>query len=107
VSEGCRDARGDVGVPRMCSAKLERCDEAGLGLEPSLSAVGGVRPIEDTELFKEVSLMSTASVLSWSAMATMGVFWGMRGSTQGVYRDAWVGMRLCAFDSGILPIALP
>lgn len=83
----------------MCSAKLERCDDAGLGLEPNLSAVGGVRPMEDTELLREVSLTSIASVLSWSAMVTAAVFWGMRGSTQSVYRNAWVGMYLYARDN--------
>ena len=82
MREGCRDARGEVGVPRMCSAKLERCEEAGLGLEPSLSAVGGVRPMEDTELFREGSFTSIACSLLGSAMATTAMFWGMRGSAE-------------------------
>jgi hypothetical protein len=92
VREGCRDARGDVGVPRMCSAKLERCDEAGLGLEPNLSAVGGVRPIEDTELLSEVSFTSMASSLLWSAMATTAMLGGMRGSARSVYANAWMSI---------------
>lgn len=102
MKEGCRVARGDVGVPRMCSAKLERCDEAGLGLEPSLSAVGGVRPIEDTELLREASLTSTASVLSWSAMTRTAMFRGMRGSTKSGYRNARVGLFLDAIDSSVV-----
>lgn len=71
MREGCRDARGEVGVPRMCSTKLERCEECGLGL-PILSAGGGVRPIEDTELLREVLLTSPAS--AWSAMAATGTY---------------------------------
>lgn len=94
MSEGCRDARGDVGVPRMCSAKLERCEEAGLGLEPSLSAVGGVRPIEDTELLSDVSFMSIASSLLWSAMATTAMFGGMRGSARSVYGNSWTSINV-------------
>jgi hypothetical protein len=66
VSEGCRDARGEVGVPRMCSAKLERC---GLGLEPILSAGGIVRPMEDAELLRE-SFLSSIAESAWSAIAT-------------------------------------
>lgn len=39
-----------MGVPRMCSAKLERCDDVGFG-ELILSAGGGgERPMDETEL---------------------------------------------------------
>jgi hypothetical protein len=51
--------RGDVGVPRI-SAKLERWDESGLGLDVILSAGGGVRPIDDAELLIEEGLSSIA-----------------------------------------------
>lgn len=54
--------------------------------------------MEDTELLRGVSLTSIASVVSWSAMVTAAMFWGMRGSTQSVYRNAWVGMYLNARD---------
>ena len=71
MREGCRDVRGEVGVPRICSTKLERCEECGLGL-PILSAGGGVRPIEDTELLREVLLTSPPS--AWSAIAVTGTY---------------------------------
>jgi hypothetical protein len=63
-------------VPRMCSAKLERC---GLGLVPILSAGGIVRPTEDVELLSE-SFLSSKADSEWSAIATTGVYREMRGS---------------------------
>jgi hypothetical protein len=50
VRDGCRDARGEVGVPRICSAKLPRCAR-GSGLELILRAGGAwERPIDAVEL---------------------------------------------------------
>lgn len=52
---GWRDARGDPGVPRICSAKLPRC-ERGSGLEAILRAAGGgERPKEAVELLRDCS----------------------------------------------------
>lgn len=45
--------RGEVGAPRIASAKLERCDECGLGLELILRVGGGDRPSEDAELLSD------------------------------------------------------
>lgn len=90
MSEGWRDARGDVGVPRMCSTKLERCDESGLGLEAILRAGGGgVRPTEDMELLREALLVSGPSV--WSAIAATPAYSRMRGSAKGRVWCAGVG----------------
>lgn len=50
-SEGCREARGDPGPPRICSAKLPRC-ECGLGLDPMARPGGGERPSEAVELLR-------------------------------------------------------
>lgn len=58
MREGWRDARGDVGAPRICSAKLERCDEWGLGAEPILRAGGALRPMDEVELLSEAFLVS-------------------------------------------------
>jgi hypothetical protein len=52
VREGCREARGDDGVPRICSAKLPRWDRAS-GLEAILSAGGGERPSDAVELLRD------------------------------------------------------
>lgn len=54
--------------------------------------------MEDTELLRDVSLTSIASVVSWSAMVTAAMFWGMRGSTQSVCRNARVRRYLYARD---------
>lgn len=53
MSDGCLEARGDAGVPRMCSAKLERWDACEPGLELILRAGGGERPSEDSELLSD------------------------------------------------------
>jgi hypothetical protein len=87
VSDGCRDARGEVGAPRICSAKLERC---GLGVEPILSAGGIVRPMEDVELPRDSFLSSTADS-PWSAIAKAGSCREMRGLWKaGCCEGAWV-----------------
>jgi len=75
----------------MCSAKLERWEECGLGLEPILSAGGGVRPIEDTELLRDGLFTSTASL--WSAMVSMQAYCEMRGSA----RRVLAGLRASSF----------
>jgi hypothetical protein len=54
VREGCRDARGDDGVPLICSAKLPRC-ERGSGLDAIFGGGGGERPNEAVELARECS----------------------------------------------------
>jgi hypothetical protein len=71
--------RGDVGVPRI-SAKLERWDESGLGLDDILSAGGGVRPIDDTELLIVLSSIADSDVSIVSQK--------MRGARSYAY---WVG----------------
>lgn len=55
--DGWREARGEVVVPRMCSAKLERWAEGRCGRigELILSTGGGERPMEDTELLRDCS----------------------------------------------------
>lgn len=52
MREGCRDARGEAGVPRICSAKLPRWPR-GSGLEAIFSAGGGERPIDAVELLRD------------------------------------------------------
>lgn len=83
MSEGCRDVRGDVGVPRMASAKLERWDDCGPGLGLIFKAGGGERPSDDTELLSdcsgEVVMGAGAPFFScagsaWSAMVMEGTF---------------------------------
>lgn len=71
-SEGWRDARGEVGTPRICSAKLERW---GLGLELILRLGGGCeRARDDSELLSDCSgdgvvLPLFCGVLTGSAIA--------------------------------------
>jgi len=66
VSDGCRDARGEVGVPRICSAKLPRCERTS-GLEAILSAGGGCeRPSDAVELFRDCGALSFAFASAWS-----------------------------------------
>jgi hypothetical protein len=71
VSEGCLEARGDDGVPRICSAKLPRC-ERGSGLPAILSAGGGgERPRDAVELLRDwigVGMWPSFLVASCSAM---------------------------------------
>lgn len=55
MREGCREVRGDVGVPRMASAKLDRWDDGGPELEPILRAGGGERPGDKAELLRDCS----------------------------------------------------
>lgn len=88
MSEGCLEARGEVGAPRMCSAKLERCDESGLGLEPILSAGGGERPNEDTELLSDCIGETPAEELFFScAISTLSAM-AARSATVGAGWDA-------------------
>lgn len=51
-SDGCREARGEPGPPRMCSAKLERC-ACGFGLDPMAIFGGGERPRDAVELLSD------------------------------------------------------
>lgn len=85
VREGCLDARGDAGVPRICSAKLPRW-ERGSGLEAIFSAGGGgERPTEAVELLSDCSgegmwpsfLLASAwsAIVDWTAGAGC---WGRR-----------------------------
>ena len=71
MREGWRDARGDDGVPRICSAKLPRC-ERGSGLDAIFRAGGGERPREAVELASECSGEGTRPSFlcasAWSAM---------------------------------------
>ena len=54
--DGCRDARGEPGPPRICSAKLPRCEcGLGLGLDPIARPGGGERPSEAAELLRDCS----------------------------------------------------
>jgi len=41
LNDGWREERGDAGMPRMFSAKLERWPECGLGLDAILRGAGG------------------------------------------------------------------
>lgn len=89
VSDGCREVRGDVGAPRICSAKLPRW-ERGSALEPILSAGGGDRAIDAVELLKDCSGEGEGVVcpsffvfaLSLSAMME-GTLDAVRGAAEG------------------------
>ena len=50
--------------------------------------------MEDTELLSDVSFMSIASSLLWSAMATTAMFGGMRGSARCVYGNSWTSINV-------------
>lgn len=95
VREGWRDARGDVGAPRICSAKLERCDECGLGAEPILRAGGALRPMDEVELLREAFLVSalwlrSVMVATPACRVWRIAYFGMRGSAAGV--KSYVGV---------------
>ena len=86
VREGCLDARGEPGVPRICSAKLPRW-ERGSGLEAIFSAGGGgERPMEAVELLRDCSgegmwpSFLVASALSAIVGGRCGVFGKVRSS---------------------------
>ena len=72
-SEGCREARGEPGPPRICSAKLPRC-VWGLGLV-AMRPAGGERLSEAVELLRDCRGEGTWPsffLLGVSAIATEG-----------------------------------
>jgi hypothetical protein len=89
VSDGCREARGEVGAPRICSAKLPRC-ERGSVLEPIVSAGGGDRAMDVFGLLRDCSGEGEEAVcpflfafaFSWSAMV-VGTLDAVRGDAEG------------------------
>ena len=64
--EGCREARGEPGPPRICSAKLPRWP-CGDGL-PIARPGGGERPSEAVELLRDCSGEGT-----WPSLFLLGV----------------------------------
>jgi hypothetical protein len=103
VSEGCLEARGDDGVPRICSAKLPRC-ERGSGLPAILSAGGGgERPRDAVELLRDwigVGMWPSFLFASCSAMVE-GAMRGGGGQVCFAGREWWGdvcdhGVRSCA-----------
>lgn len=65
--EGCREARGEPGPPRICSAKLPRW-VCGLGLDAMARPGGGERPSEAVELLSDCSGEGT-----WPSLFLLGV----------------------------------
>lgn len=77
VRLGWREARGDPGVPRICSAKLPRWAR-GSGLDAILRAAGGgERPMEAVELLRDCSGDGM-----WPSFLRVSAFSAMAGAIQ-------------------------
>lgn len=88
MKEGWRDARGEAGAPRICSAKLPRCDRwSGLDMDMDMDILsdpgGGERPSEAVELLRDCSgegVGCSFLLASASAMVEGASMWaGARG----------------------------
>lgn len=88
-SEGCREARGEPGPPRICSAKLPRC-VWGLGLV-AMRPAGGERPREAVELLRDCRGEGT-----WPSFFLLGVSKESAIATEGAMLSAGVDGIECA-----------
>ncbi len=99
MSDGFR-TRGEEGVPRMASTKLDRCEACGLGMELILSAGGGgERPKDDVELLRdcdgEVLIGSGAPFFTFAGTVLSAIIedvGGVRGVTEKVRGERWISL---------------